>query len=80
MNAMIRLILTASFMSLFAIPVYAASSDMVRVYQACEKEAEGNEVEDGDFHTYMKQCMTDNGLSTADADTTLAELGPPKEQ
>ena len=79
MKAHVQLILIAFGLSLFVAPVFAANSELVKVYQSCEKEAEKNEVEDKDFRTYMRQCMTDNGMTSADADSTLNELGPPAE-
>lgn len=79
MKAYVQLLIIAFGLGLFAAPVFAANSDMVKIYQNCEKEAEKNEVEDNDFRTYMRQCMTDNGMTSADADSTLNELGPPAE-
>ena len=74
-------LLSAILVTILASPIYvqAASQSMQEVYKNCEKEAESNEVSDKDMRTYLKQCMTDNGLTSADADTTMEELGPPVE-
>ena len=72
-------LLSAMLVATLTNPFYAqaASQSMEDVYKNCEKEAESNEVTDQDIRNYLKQCMTDNGLTSADADTTLEELGPP---
>ena len=75
-------LLSAMFVATLATPIYvkaATSESMAEVFKNCEKEAEANEVEDADVRNWLKRCMTDNGLTSADADTTLEELGPPAE-
>jgi len=75
-------LLPAMLVATLATPIYvnaATSESMAEVYKNCEKEAESNEVDDKDMRNWLKRCMTDNGLTSADADSTLEELGPPAE-
>lgn len=76
MKATIQFIIAAFVVSLFASPVFAADSEWSKVYKSCEKEAEKNEVEFSDLRNYIKGCMMESGISAADADSTLDELGP----
>ncbi|WP_455222256.1 hypothetical protein [Kaarinaea lacus] len=73
-------LLSAMLVATLATPIYvkaATSESMAEVFKSCEKEAESNEVDDKDMRNWLKRCMTDNGLTSADADSTLEELGPP---
>jgi len=73
-------LLSAMLVATLATPVYvkaATSESMAEVYKSCEKEAESNEVDDADMRNWLKRCLTDNGLTAADADSTLEDLGPP---
>ena len=75
-------LLSAMLVATLATPFYVkatTSESMAEVYKNCEKEAESNEVDDKDMRNWLKQCMTDNGLTAADADSTMEELGPPAE-
>ncbi|WP_455207717.1 hypothetical protein [Kaarinaea lacus] len=74
-------LLSAMLVATLATPIYvqAASESMTEVFQNCSKEAEANEVDDKDMRNWLKRCMTDSGLTAADVDSTLEELGPPAE-
>jgi pseudouridine-5'-phosphate glycosidase len=75
-------LLSAMLVATLATPVYvqAANPSMEETFNKCQQEAESNEVEDKDMRTWLKRCMTDSGMTAADADTTLNELGPPAEK
>lgn len=77
MKTILQLVIAAFVIGLFTSPVYAADAEWSKVYKACEKDAEKNEVEFDDLRTFIKGCMTDAGISSADADSTLDELSAP---
>lgn len=71
------LILSAIAASMLVTPVLYAAQSPAEILNACKSEAEANEVSFEDMPKYLKQCMTDQGVTAADADKLLQEKAAP---
>ena len=78
MKSILHFVVAVFALSIFASPVFAANSEWSSAYNACAKEAEKNEVEVSDLRTFIKGCMVESGISSADADSTIDELTGPQ--
>lgn len=78
MKATVQFIISAFVVGLLSSSAYAANEEWSKAYTSCAKEAEKNEVEFADLRTFIKGCMVESGISSADADSTLDELAGPQ--
>lgn len=80
MNSSIKLIILFFALGLLTPYAYAADAETTKTYNACVKEAEADEDEAENAHSFIKGCMVGSGVSAADAEAILKELGPAVEK
>lgn len=75
MNQLIKQLAAVALTTVFAVP-FAMASTPAEVYNQCKKEAVGEEVASSEMEGYIRQCMEDRGIDSADIDAVFQEMAP----
>ncbi len=76
MNSMIKVIAAAIITGFCVTPVVMAEVTPVDVLKQCQKDAKESLVSIDEMQGFLRQCMEDAGIESADVDGAMQELMP----